>query len=47
MLTTQAILSGEHIGIVKEECSFLQGLNLADKCKRDSNIDYLEGADYH
>ena len=31
-------LSGQRIRIVKEECSFLQGLDLADKGKGDSDI---------
>ena len=39
-------LSGQRIRIVKEECSFLQRLDLADKGKRDSDIDILIGADY-
>ena len=38
---------GQRIGIVKEEHSFLQGLDLADKGKGDSNIDVLIGADYY
>ena len=40
-------LSGQRISIVKEECSFLQGLDLADKGKGDSDIDVLIGADYY
>ena len=40
-------LSGQRIGIVKEECSFLQGFDLADKGKGDSDIDVLIGADYY
>ena len=39
-------LRGQRTGIVKEECSFLQGLDLADKGKGDSDIDVLIGADY-
>ena len=40
-------LSGQRIRIVKEECSFLQGLDLADKDKGDSDVDVLIGADYY
>ena len=40
-------LSGQRIRIVKEECSFLQGLDLADKGEGDSDIDVLIGADYY
>ena len=36
-----------HIRIVKEKCSFLQVLDLADKGKGDSDIDVLIGADYY
>ena len=40
-------LSGQLIGIVKEECLFLQGLDLADKGKGDSDIDVLIRVDYY
>ena len=39
-------ISGQRVRIVKEECSYLQGLHLVDKGKGDSDIDVLIGADY-
>ena len=40
-------LSAQRIGIVKEECSFLQGLDLAVNGKGHSDNDVLIGADYY